>query len=125
MTKHNIKGCHILVVEDEYLLATHLADEISNAGAFVIGPAGTLEKAIRLIKETAAIEAAVLDVNLRGEMVYPAADMLMEQETPFLFFTGYDFSVIPQRFKEIIKCAKSDSANDIIEALKRAMAGDD
>jgi len=123
MTEYRLKDRFILVVEDEYIIAARLAEELSTAGAIVIGPAGTLNKTISLIKEVPAIEAAVLDVNLRGEMVYPAADMLMTLNIPFIFMTGYDPSAIPQRFKEIIKFGKSGRVEEIVKALDAVMLG--
>ncbi|HYE50011.1 MAG TPA: two-component system response regulator protein-glutamate methylesterase, partial [Azospirillaceae bacterium] len=36
------------------------------------------------------IDAAVLDVNLRGRTVYAVAEVLTERGVPFLFTTGYD-----------------------------------
>lgn len=40
--------------------------------------------------EASAIDAAVLDVNLNGEMSYPIADALAARGVPFVFVTGYD-----------------------------------
>jgi len=40
--------------------------------------------------EANAIDVAVLDVNLNGEMSYPIADALSARGVPFVFVTGYD-----------------------------------
>jgi hypothetical protein len=37
-----------------------------------------------------SVDMAVLDVNLKGQMSYPIADMLIARGVPFVFSTGYD-----------------------------------
>jgi CheY-like chemotaxis protein len=44
---------------------------------------------VRLASGEPRPDAAVLDVNLAGEMVFPAADILMTRGVPVLFATGY------------------------------------
>jgi len=78
----------ILVVEDEILVAMTLADLLADAGCTVVGPASTLMRGMRLIEEH-ALDGAVLDINLRGEMVFPLADALAERSIPFVYVTGY------------------------------------
>ena len=75
-------------------------------GASVIGPAATVDDALRLVAATDRLDAAVLDVNLRGAMVYPVADALTARGVPFVFATGYDSTVIPPRFSGVKRCAK-------------------
>ncbi|MGJ4948323.1 response regulator [Bradyrhizobium sp. HKCCYLS20291] len=112
----------ILVVEDEYMLADELRCEIGDAGAKVLGPVGTVADALALAKREARIDGAVLDVNLRGEMAFPVADLLIERDVPFVFTTGYDESIIPDRFSKILRCEKPIAVDGIIRALHR-MAG--
>jgi DNA-binding response OmpR family regulator len=80
-------GLRILVVEDEPLIAFSLADTIVRAGARVVGPAQTVPHATSLIR-SAAIDAAVLDFYLRKETASPIAELLLGNNTPFLFHTG-------------------------------------
>ena len=80
----------ILLVEDNYLIAMELTDELNGQGAEVIGPAASVNEALYLIESTGQIDSAVLDINLKGEMIFPVVDALMELDVPFLFLTGYD-----------------------------------
>jgi DNA-binding response OmpR family regulator len=66
----------ILLVEDDYVIARQLARKLTAAGADVLGPVPDVTRALRLIAETAHIDGAVLDVNVRGDMVYPVAEAL-------------------------------------------------
>src|SRR4051812_29009259 len=80
----------ILLVEDEYLIATEMERWLRHAGVEVVGPVPSVEQALDLIEEEGcALDAAVLDVNLGdGKTVYPAADQLNALGVPYLFATG-------------------------------------
>ena len=87
-----LTGKRVLVVEDEALVAMLVADELRGAGAEVVGPAPSVDDALRLVEAAAAdggIGAAVLDINLGGQHVAPLADRLAALGVPFLFATGY------------------------------------
>ena len=77
------------MVEDEMIVAWLLEDMLRDLGCSVIGPAGSVKQALAMI-EAEAIDVAVLDVNLNGEMSYPIADALAARGVPFVFVTGYD-----------------------------------
>ena len=81
--------CRILVVEDEAMVAMLVEDQLLAAGAEVLGPAASLATALALLDRAEGCDAAVLDVNLRGESVVPLADALARRGVPFLFMTGY------------------------------------
>ena len=87
----------------------------------VIGPAATLADALDLIRAEEQIDGAILDVNLRGEMAYPAADLLIERGVPFVFTTGYDSSAVPARFADVVRCEKPISIRRVTEAIGRAI----
>ena len=83
-----LSGLKVLVVEDEPLIAMGLKDLLTDSGCTVAGPASSVEKGMRLIEQE-AVDGAILDINLRGEMVFPLADALAEQSIPFVYVTGY------------------------------------
>jgi DNA-binding response OmpR family regulator len=117
MSEQSLLGIVILVVEDEYYAADDLRRELTRLGAQVIGPASNLEMALELIEGSVVIHAAILDINLGGEMVFPAADRLKDKGVPFLFATGYDQSVIPSRFSHIPRCEKPVAPEKLASAL--------
>ena len=124
MVDRSLLGCRILVVEDEYVLADELRTELTEAGGIVLGPVATVEDSLDLIRAEPHIDGAILDVNLRGESAYPAADLLAERNVPFVFATGYDASAIPSRFTEIVRCEKPVSIRKIAQALGRIVGSD-
>lgn len=83
-----LAGLRVLVVEDDAMLAMALELTLSDLGCEVVGLASCLADAVPLARE-AAIDGAVLDVNLAGEKVYPVADILAARNIPFVFATGY------------------------------------
>jgi len=123
MSDRTIEGCRLLVVEDEFMLADELRTELEDAGAHVIGPVGALGTAMALIEGEERIDGAVLDANLGGEMVFPAADLLLARGVPIVFTTGYDASIIPGRFSDMARCEKPINLRLIIQAIGRALHG--
>jgi DNA-binding response OmpR family regulator len=83
-----LSGCCVLVVEDEHLVSMLLEDALAEAGATVVGPADSIEKARSLLQRE-PLAAAVLDLDIAGELVYPLADELVRRGVPFIFVTGY------------------------------------
>jgi DNA-binding response OmpR family regulator len=98
-------GMRLLIVEDEYFVAQDLAHHFLSLGAFVIGPAGTVEHARSLVKSS-EVDAAVLDINLRGERVYPIADLLQQRHIPFVFASGYGSELEPAAYIDVPRCLK-------------------
>jgi DNA-binding NtrC family response regulator len=117
MSADSLNGRHILVAEDEYLIADDLRDVLLAAGAHVIGPFATVSDAIACAAGSTEVEAAVLDVNLRGDLIFPVADALNERRIPFLFATGYDRCAIPDRFETVPRLEKPLKMERLIEAL--------
>ncbi|QUD90152.1 response regulator [Phenylobacterium montanum] len=95
-----LNGLRLLVVEDEALIALTLEDMLDGFGCVVAGVAGTLKRAVALADEL-AIDGAVLDVNLGGERVYPAAERLKARGVPFVFCTGYGRAGLDQAFAHV------------------------
>jgi DNA-binding response OmpR family regulator len=117
MPEQGLRGCRILIVEDEYLLADDLCQALEDTGAKVLGPVGSVGDATALIAREAEIDAAVLDVNLQGEMVYPVADVLRARGVPFAFVTGYDHWALPDRFADTPHVEKPFKSHKVAAVL--------
>jgi len=108
----------ILVVEDEALLAMELEQVLEAAGYTIIGPCSNLKSAAEASRGE-AINLAVLDINLNGEMVYPLADELSEEGIPFILMTGYDTSSLPERFRGAPRVSKPFDPAPLAEKIQR------
>lgn len=98
-TNAALNGARILVVEDEWLVATLLEDLLHEYGCEIVGPANRVAKA----KDMASIEtfdAALLDLNVAGETVYAVAKTLNDRGIPFAFVTGYTSEWISEGYRE-------------------------
>jgi CheY-like chemotaxis protein len=111
----------ILVVEDEFLLACTLQEDLRERGYDVLGPYNSLAEAFTAARRE-TFDAAVLDVNLGGTMVYPLADELTQRGIPVIFLSGYGFGIIPQRLAAHPRLAKPSDPDLLDRALRRAMA---
>lgn len=95
-----LAGNQVMVVEDEALVAMALRESLSELGYSVVGPFSRMSEAILALRSL-RIDAAVLDVNLGGEVVYPLADVLAADHVPFIFVTGYGADEIERRFASV------------------------
>ncbi len=95
-----ISGNRVMIVEDEALVAMVVSESLSMLGCSVVGPFSRCADALAAI-ETDEVDAAILDVNLDGEMIYPLADVLTARGIPFIFVTGYGAESIDRRFVHI------------------------
>jgi DNA-binding response OmpR family regulator len=111
-------GRRILVVEDEYLVAEDARRWLQGAGAQVIGPTPRVSRAQALIGSE-RIDAALLDVHVAGELVFPAADALQGRRIPFLFMSGFDRSIVPARFAHIDLLGKPIAVETLLPAMTR------
>jgi PAS domain S-box-containing protein len=95
----------ILIVEDEPLVAMMLSGCLDQLGCIAVGPCTTPFEALSLLREN-TVDAALLDVNLGGETVYPVADALARMRVPFAFLTGYGGESIEPRFTDVPRLDK-------------------
>jgi CheY-like chemotaxis protein len=79
----------VLLVEDEALVAMMMEDVLADLGWEVAGTFGDVKPALDWLAAHDDLDAAVLDINLGAEMVFPIAEALKARGTPFTFLTGY------------------------------------
>ena len=88
----------VMIVEDEMLVALDLQETVKSLGYKVVGPFGGLAEAIDGAG-THAVDFAILDLNLNGEMTYDLAVELEKRGIPIVFTTGYESDTITSRFQ--------------------------
>lgn len=115
----SLLGKIILVVEDEYMLAEHVADALRAQGATIAGPAGSVRDALALVEQGETVDAAVLDVNLRGDRVYPVADALLARGVPIVFATGYEELLLHRPYIGIPRCSKPYDTASLVALLRK------
>jgi DNA-binding response OmpR family regulator len=117
-----LNGLRGLVVEDRGLIAMKIAQVLRQAGCTVVGPAGTLGAGLDLAQRE-SLDAALLDIDLRGEPVYPLAEVLRAGGVSFLFLTGYGEMVLPEAWRDAPRLEKPVDPASLREALHRLVTG--
>ena len=79
---------HILIVEDESILAMDLENRLTREGCEVIGLVSREARALKLLEQERP-DAVVLDLNLNGKLPTDLADALVARQIPFVIVTGY------------------------------------
>ena len=115
----DLSGKTILVVEDDYYVASDTAAALRGAGAIVLGPSPTAEDAAHLLEHETPT-SVVLDLNLGGGgPKFEIAHRLLERGIPFIFLTGYDPDVIPDDLANIKRLQKPIALREVVEAVSR------
>lgn len=109
----------IFVVEDEALVLINLEDMLDSLGWTVVAQAMNLADAERLAANIGTPDAAILDVNLGGVTVFPAARILTERNVPILFATGYGKDGLPEEWRDRPVIMKPYTQSDVELALSR------
>ncbi len=111
----------ILLVEDSFLLVTTLQIVFEDLGWIVVGPATRRQEALAMA-ESEDFDAALLDVNLDGEMSWDVAGALKARDIPFVFSTGYDIaSVLPEAFVGSAIIAKPYRGAELEQRLREVI----
>ena len=106
----------ILVVEDETIVAMTIEDALLDGGYSVVGPFAHLDDALQAA-EREALDAALLDINIVGGMVFPVAEILARRGVPFLLATGYDNRILGKAHQDWPVVMKPYRLNDIVARL--------
>jgi DNA-binding NtrC family response regulator len=122
MQTRNLEGRRILVAEDEYLIADDLSQALQRAGVEVIGPFGSVAAALDAVERDVPMDAAVLDVNLAGERVFPVADRLASRGIPFVFTTGYEDLASASTYRDVPKLEKPIGLRELLSAIARLVS---
>jgi CheY-like chemotaxis protein len=111
----------VLVVEDEYLIRMLLEDMLADLGYAVAAAVGTVTEA-RELAANGDFSAAILDVNLDGQEIFPVADILKERGLPFVFVTGYGERSLPEPYRDRPALQKPFQAEQLEAALGGLLA---
>jgi PAS domain S-box-containing protein len=114
-----LAGGSVMLVEDEALVAMAVIESLTGLGFLVIGPFSRVPDACRALQDS-QIDAAILDINLNGEMVYSLAEILTARNIPFVFATGYGAESIERRFRHIPVLQKPIEKNTLRRLFVRS-----
>jgi len=120
--KPDLAGSRILVVEDSPVLGPFTADVLAELGCEVVGPAPNMAVAREMIEE-AAFDAALMDVHIRGERVFPLCDLLEAKGVPYVLTSGYGDWQVPEKLEQRPRLQKPYTIAQVKDALSALLKG--
>ena len=119
-TDPRLQGLRVSVVEDETLVAILLEDMLADLGCEVLWTAHRVPKALDLVAQSTP-DAAVLDVNIAGDEVYPVAEALAARNVPIVFATGYGARGLTDAWRDRPIVQKPFHLEHLSQGLLRAL----
>ena len=109
------------MVEDEPLIAMMLEDFLETLGHSVHGSCDNVPDALDAA-DADGFDVAILDVNIKGEAVWPVAQRLRERKIPFVIASGGHVEPPPPAFADVPLLEKPYTIDRITPALEEAIA---
>ena len=117
----SLHGRRILIVEDSPVVAPFTADVVDELGCTVVGPAPNMAAARQLLEEE-RFDAAIMDIHIRGERVFPLLEVLEARQIPFVLSSGYADWAMPDKWQDRPRLQKPYTIDQVEAALKSLLA---
>jgi len=112
-----LSGARILIVEDDWLIASQLSDVLTDEGAKIVGPFANMIDALQNLSDLTAIDGAILDVGLGEVTSYPLAEALKTTQIPYMFLTGLPQDQLPKEFARARHLQKPFRSGELVRLL--------
>lgn len=123
LTSNALVGRHVLILEDEYLIAMDVEQLCRDAGAAEVTIAHSLSDAGAVDGFAKRFDVVILDLMLSGLPTVDYARQLREAGVPFVFASGYAGNdEVFMHFPEVRVVAKPYSGSDLIEAVSSVLS---
>jgi hypothetical protein len=96
-----LSGISVFIVEDGVLQGQLTAEVLRRAGAWLMGPYGTCQSALRGLARQEPI-CAVLNICFNGAPNFRIAHALRDKSIPFVVVTALDPNLITSEFNDVI-----------------------
>ena len=116
-----LNGRRVLLVEDSPVVGPFTAELLGDLGCEVVGPAPNMAAARELIESDVPVDAAMMDVHIRGERVFPLCDALAARGVPFLLTSGYADWQMPEKWEGRPRLQKPYTIDQVEEALAKLL----
>jgi CheY-like chemotaxis protein len=116
----SLAGRRILIVEDSPVVGPFTADLLHELGCEVVGPAPNMAAARELI-ESEMLDAALMDVHIRGERVFPLCEALAARDVPFILTSGYADWNMPEKWRDRPRLQKPYTLGAVEKALTQLL----
>jgi DNA-binding NtrC family response regulator len=117
-----LTGRRVLLVEDSPVVGPFTADLLAELGCEVAGPAPNMASARQLL-EQGGLDAALIDVHIRGERAFALCELLEAKCVPFILTSGYaDWQQMADKWRDRPRLQKPYTLDQVREALKSVLA---
>ncbi len=113
-------GLRVMIAEDEFLVALSLEEDLRRHGCDIVGPFSRMDEA-RAAAQSEAIDVALLDINMNGEMAFPVADALAARGIRFMFLSGYGATTFPERYRDAPRVPKPYDPSALIGEIRKLL----
>jgi DNA-binding response OmpR family regulator len=117
----HLVGMRVAVAEDEPLLLHILCDILALAGAEVVDWATDIDGA-QGFADSDSLDVAILDVDLKGGRVWPAASALRSKGIGVLFASGAPAQDLPRELAGVPYICKPYDYRELVEGIAAAAA---
>ncbi|WP_207477045.1 response regulator [Arenibaculum pallidiluteum] len=119
--QRSLADLRVLVAEDESLVALDVECMLQDLGCQVVGPVASVEEAAERAA-TEKLDAAILDVNLRGQRSYSIAEQLVSRGIPVILASGYDDAkLFPENLRSLPRLMKPYDEGALAQAVAAAL----
>nr|WP_281376459.1 response regulator [Sphingomicrobium lutaoense] len=112
------------MVEDSPVISMEAEDRLKEADYFVVGPAYDMAAAIDLARNE-QIDAALVDLNIRGEKSFDILQILDDRDIPFVIISGYADWSMPKEWEPRPRLQKPFDHKTLLETIEMLISDDD
>jgi CheY-like chemotaxis protein len=112
----------VLVIEDSWNVANRIASILASAGAHVLGPVPSVERALEVIRSE-AVSLALVDMNLREAFADDVIAELVQRKIPYIIVTAYEMLPTNADTYAAAVVRKPVDAEELIALVGRFVAG--
>jgi len=116
----DLTGKRILLVEDSPVVGPFTAELLQELGCEVVGPAPNMAAARELV-DRSGFDAALMDIHIRGERVFPICEVLEAKGLPFVLTSGYADWQMPDKWNDRPRLQKPYKLDQVHQALSEAL----
>jgi CheY-like chemotaxis protein len=116
-----LSGRRILLVEDSPVVSAVAEEILHELGCIPVGPAANMAVA-RELAENEFLDAAIVDVRIRGEKSFAICEILASREVPFVLTSGYADWAMPEKWQDVPQLPKPYTMDDVEVALLQLLS---
>lgn len=113
-------GYRILIVEDSPVIALATEEMLRGFGHVPLGPIGNMASALEFV-QSAGMEAAIVDLNIRGTKTFTLLGILDRRKIPFLIISGYADWKMPDEWSSRARLQKPFSEAQLRDKLNEIL----